>query len=177
MAETPIAEFDATALYAALNEKRLELGLSWSGAAKAMWDLSHELNSRRHDHPISPATLSGLALRGDTSCQHAAFMCRWLNRAPESFLVGAAPSTSDALPDVPADRRLRWDLKKLFDALDAQRRERALTWAELASDLRCTPHQLSGLRRAKFAMSMNLAMRTVQWLHRPSSDFLYASRG
>jgi hypothetical protein len=82
------AEFDALALFAALDAQREERGLSWSGVAREIWELSAELNARRRDHPISPPTLTGMAKRGDISCQHALFMPRWLGRSPESFLRG-----------------------------------------------------------------------------------------
>jgi hypothetical protein len=55
--------------------------LSWSGVAREIWELSSELNERRRDHPISPATVTGMAKRGDTTCQHALFFLRWLDHA------------------------------------------------------------------------------------------------
>jgi hypothetical protein len=41
--------------------------------------------------------------------------------------------------------------------------------------LDCTPSQLTGLRTARFATNMNLAMAIVQWLDRPAADFVYAT--
>jgi hypothetical protein len=38
-----------------------------------------------------------------------------------------------------------------------------------------TPNQLTGLRNAKFATSMRLAMRITQALHRPAADFVYVA--
>src|ERR1700722_10543358 len=129
-----------------MEEQRLSRNLSWRQVADEIWDLSKELNSRRHDHPISPSTLSGMRERRETSCQHALFMFRWLGRTPESFLTGAVTSPDSPIPDVGPDRRLRWNLKKLYEAMDEQRRDRKLTWKELAVILRCTPSQLTGLR-------------------------------
>jgi hypothetical protein len=43
----------------------------------------------------------------------------------------------------------------------------------LAVILSCNPNQLTGLRTAKFATGMDLAMRIVQWMGRPAADFLY----
>ena len=83
-----IRRFDGSALYVALHVCRLELGLSWRQVADQLWQLSAELNDRRRDHPISPSTLSNMADRPRTSCQHALFMLRWLDRTPESFLAG-----------------------------------------------------------------------------------------
>ncbi|HKW10330.1 MAG TPA: hypothetical protein VJO33_08115, partial [Gemmatimonadaceae bacterium] len=134
------------------------------------------LNRRRNDHPISRATLTGIAKRGDTTCQHALFILRWLGRDAESFMSVAASNGNTALPSVGPDRRLRWNLAALYDALDARRRERELTWRALARELRCTDHQLTGIKTARYAIGMTLAMRIVQWLERPAADFIYAAK-
>ena len=177
-----VRDFDAVALFHALDGLRTQAGLSWQGVADAIWDLSEQLNRRRPgDHPISPATIRSMGRRGAISCQHALFMLRWLGRAPEEFLTAlpgpdGAGAAHPALPAAGADRRLRWDLKALHGALDEQRRQQGLTWAELARQLRCTPSQLTGLRTARFAASMNVAMHIVQWLGRPAADFVYPAR-
>jgi hypothetical protein len=98
---------------------------------------------------------------------------RWTPSARRAGSVGAASRGSRPLPPVGPDRRLRWSLKKLHGELDAQRRERGLTWNELAAELRCTPSQLTGIRTARFAIGMRLAMRITRWLRRPASDFVY----
>jgi hypothetical protein len=173
-----LRRFDGEALYAALNDKRTQSGLSWQAVADQLWDQSFELNGQRNDHPISPSTLTKLAEKPSTSCQHALFMLRWLGRTPESFLKGATDHdvARFALPAVGPDRRLRWALKALYAAMDEQRRQQALTWVALATELGCTSNQLTGLRTAKFATGMDLAMRIVQWLNRPAADFVYAAQ-
>lgn len=169
-------DFDAIALHGALDDQRVARGLSWSGVAREVWSLSSVLNDARRDHPISPSTFTSMARRGDVSCQHALFMLRWLERTPESFLPGVPERPDAALPAAGADRRLRWHLRRLYEALDGERRRRAMTWAQLATTLRCTASQLTGLRTAKFATSMVLAMRIVQWLDRPAADFVYVAK-
>ncbi len=177
MATRQLREFDVGALFAALDAQRVERGLSWQGVADELWALSTQLNVQRSDHPISPSTLTGMRTRKATSCQHALFMLRWLDRTPESFLAGTPEQTSEAtLPAVGPDRRLRWNLRSLYEAMDTQRRARSLTWSQLAAVLGCTPRQLTGLRTARFATNMNLAMHLVQWLDRPAADFIYAAR-
>jgi hypothetical protein len=181
-----LAPFDVSALYAALDEKRASLGLSWTGVARQIWELSSELNERRpSDHPISPSTLTNMAKKPQISCQHALFMLRWLDRTPESFLVGSGSESRSgsaggnerfALPVTGPDRRLRWALKRLYAAMDEKRRQDGLTWAGLAAVLGCTPSQLTGLRTAKFATGMDQAMRIVQWIGRPAVDFVYQSK-
>jgi hypothetical protein len=172
--ESGIRPFDVSALYLAMDAKRTELGLSWAGVAKQIWALSADLNDRRNDHPISPSTLTNMASTARIGCQHALFMLRWLGRSPESFLPGAIGLDDPfALPQAGSDRRLRWSLKRLYAAMDERRRDDSLTWPALASILGCSGHQLTGLRTAKFATDMDVAMSIVQWLGRPASDFVY----
>jgi hypothetical protein len=169
-----IRPFDNAALYAALDEKRTALGLSWQRVADQMWEQSAALNGRRRDHPISPSTLTNVTRSSRTSCQHALFMLRWLGRAPESFLRGAAEADEQFnLPAADQDHRLRWALKLLYVALDEKRRQEGLTWIALAAALGGSPGQLTGLRTAKYATTMDLALRITQWLGRPAADFVY----
>lgn len=169
-------DFNIAALFDALDAQRRDRTLSWQGVAEELWNQSATLNAQRNDHPISASTLTSMAKRGDTTCQHALFMLRWLGREPESFFPGATVDTNrTALPLAEPDKRLRWDLQKLWDSLDAQRRERCLSWPQLAHELRCTASQISGIKRARFAISMKLAMRIVHWLDCPARDFIYAA--
>ena len=175
MGEKNLGDFDARALYRALDERRRERSLSWNGVAKEMWDLSADLNARRDDHPISPSTLTAMNARGTTTCQHALFMLRWLGAAPEDYVTGVAVGEQHALPDAGPEHRLRWSLERLYQALDDQRRNLDLTWREAAVEIRCTPNQLTGIRTARYAIEIRLAMRIVGWLGRPAADFVYAA--
>lgn len=168
-----ILEFDASALFSAMDAQRLARGLSWKQTADQIWDQSSALNDRRSDHPIAVSTIKNTRA-GDSSCQHALFFLRWLERSPESFLNGGDVDGMP-LPVVGPDRRLRWDLKLTYEALDARRRQEKMTWPQLALVLRCTPSQLTGLKTARFATSMRLAMRITQWLGRPARDFVYSA--
>lgn len=104
-------------------------------------------------------------------------MLRWLERIPESFLAGGPEDdVRFALPEAGPDRRLRWALKLLYASMDEKRRQDRLTWPALAAQLGCTPSQLTGLRTARFATGMDLAIRIVQWLGRPAADFVYPAR-
>jgi hypothetical protein len=176
-----IRDFDALALYQALDAKRVSEGLSWQGATTAIWELSAELNAERdardlNNHPISHSTISNIPKRGNTSCQHALFFMRWLQRAPESFLIGAAIEDGTPLPACGSDRRLRWNLKALHADLNQERDMRGLTWAAAAEQIGCHAGQLTGLKNARFATGMGLAMRATQWLARPATEFVYAAR-
>jgi hypothetical protein len=170
-------DFDVRALYDALDAQRRERGLSWQRVAAQMWEQSAVLNARRHDHPISPATITGIAKRGDLTCQHALFFLRWLGRTPESFISGTPVHARDEeLPVVGPDQRLRWDLSALYAALNERRGQHELTWRAVAAQLRCSEHQLTGIKTARYAIGMKLAMRIVQWLERPASAFVYAAK-
>jgi hypothetical protein len=170
-----IADFDIAALFQAMDHQRSEQHLSWQQVADQIWQLSSVLNERRPaHHPISPSTITNMAKRDNTSCQHALFFLRWLGRTPESFLPGVVPLVQGGeLPQAGADRRLRWNLTSTYAALDARRHEHGLTWPEVARQIGCSPNQLTGIRTARFAINMKLAMRITQWLQRPAADFVY----
>jgi hypothetical protein len=165
--------FDMDAFYTALDDRRRERGLGWYELADELWDQSADLNAlRENDHPLCGGAVSRMQSRGATSCQYALFMLRWMQRAPEDFLTGPVVDVGDTrLPDSGPDTRLRWNLAELHAALNEQRTERCLSWAQLAAELDCTPARLTNLRTARLA-DMDLAMRTTQWLGRPAADFI-----
>jgi hypothetical protein len=168
--------FDCDALFAALDGGRRDRGLGWYELADEMWQQSSDLNAARADHPLCGGAVSRLQQRGATSCQYALFMLRWLRRAPEDFLTGSVVDVGDVrLPLAGTDSRLRWNLTELYTALNTRRRERGLTWAELARDLGCTPNRLTNLRTARLA-DMDLAMRVTQWLGRPAAAFIHPAQ-
>src|SRR5262249_60066593 len=108
-------------------------GLSWQRLAREISAPFGRVPSR----PISPSTLSGLrshrAIEGDGVLQ----MLRWLHRAPESFVPGQACAHPEVamLPDVGSTRILRFDTRKIYAMLDAQRAGRALTWTQVAREI------------------------------------------
>ena len=168
--------FDCGALYEALDERRIARGLGWYELADLLWEQSADLNAQREgDHPLCGGAVQRLRVRDSTSCQYALFMLRWLGTAPEEFLLGPTVEVGDvSLPETGADRRLRWDLAELHAELDHQRRERALTWADLGHELGCTPSRLTNLRSARMA-DMSLVLRVTQWLGRPAAAFIHPS--
>jgi hypothetical protein len=170
-----VPDFDLHALFRAMDERRIEHGLSWAGAARDMWDLSAELNARDNAHPIVGPTLMNMNRRGASTCQHVLFMLRWLGKTPEDFVPGVVVGRQHALPTAGADRRLRWSLANLYAALDAERERRALTWRAAATEIGCSPSQLTGIKKARYAIEIKLAMRIVAWLGRPAADFVYAA--
>ena len=170
-----IQHFDTDALYRALDAERVRRGMSWNNVAKEIWELSPEvIKQRPDDHPFSATTIRSMKEKHRTSCQHALFMMRWLNMAPECFLKEPPVEAGNIiLPDGGTGKRPRWSLKRLYLALDAKRQAEGKTWAGTAAILGCSANQLTGLRTAKFATNIDLAMRIVQWTNKRSTDFMY----
>jgi hypothetical protein len=168
--------FDFAAFFAAFDAQRRERGLGWYEFADELWQQSAELNEQLRDHPLCGGAVSRLGARGETSCQYALFMLRWLGRAPEEFLSGPVVDVGDVqLPEAGPGRRLRWDLNQLYTALNDQRQARGLTWSGLAQEIGCTPSRLTNLRTARMA-DMDLAMRLTQWLGKPAAEFIHAAQ-
>lgn len=172
----PVAPaFDGAALIAALDAQRAERGLDWNRLADELYAQSAALNAQLLDHAMCPGALVRTAKRGSMSCQYALILLRWLGRPPEDFLAGPAAEVGDtALPEPGPNKRLRWDLGLLHDALNERRKERELTWGALAGELRCTPSRLTNLRTARLA-DMDLTMRVTQWVGAPAARFVVAT--
>jgi len=134
------------ALYKAMDAQRIERALSWRQAANEIWAQWHA---------------STHCSSCDGSDDHPSISLR-RRRPPRLFLRPDRVSGRDGISP-------RWE------ALDARRRERQLSWEQVAGQLRCTRHQLTGIRTARFAIGMRLAMRIVQWLDRPASAFINAA--
>lgn len=170
---TVLPTFDFDAFVAAFDAKRRTQGLGWYDFADQLWEQSADLNAERTDHPLCGGAVSRLGARGETSCQYALFMLRWLGRSPEEFLTGRVADVGDvALPEPGPENRLRWDLNELFMAMNAERRRQGLTWAELAHDVGCTPNRLTNLKTARQA-DLALTMRITQWLRKPAAAFVH----
>jgi hypothetical protein len=165
-------DFDLRALYEAIDARRRERDLSWTAVAR-------EVNRFRTTlRPISASTITSLREKpvgeGDGILQ----MLLWLGRTPESFVPGIADAEGDGfrLPTVTTGQILRWDTRALFSALNAQRLERKLTWAEVARDIRgFTPGMLTRLAKGG-RIGFPRVMRLVRWLDRPAAGFTRIAR-
>jgi hypothetical protein len=167
----PLPVFNGGALIGALDAQRADHELQWSALADVLWQQSADLNAQLADHALCPGALVRTAHRGSMSCQYALILLRWIGRAPEEFLTGEVVDVGEArLPEAGPDKRLRWDLSQLHDALNQRRRERRLTWTQLADEIGCTPSRLTNLRTARLA-DMGLTMRICQWLGKPAASF------
>lgn len=171
--------FDPAAMFAAIEQIKVERSLSWADVSGEMWAEAEGLHASvdGHEHPIAVRTITQLRDGTDTTCQHALVMLRWLRRPPEDFIADPVPGTTGMpLPEPGPDFMIRWDLKATYAALNAARLERGASWEQTATRLHCTPNQLIGMRTAKYGIRMGLAMRISQALRRPARDFVAASR-
>jgi len=135
-----LATFDFAAFLGAVDNARRDRDMGWYDLAGELWDQSAQLNAERDDHPLCGGAVSRLGARGETSCQYALYLLRWLGQAPEEFLTGPALDVGDVrLPDPGPDSRLRWDLAQLHAALNEERQRQGLTWARLAEQLPLHP--------------------------------------
>ncbi len=165
-------DFSLRALYAALDEERRVRGLSWAQATREM----NRQPARSSVHRLSPSTVTrprpGAVAEGDGVLQ----MLLWLKRTPESFVHGhqASGAVGTPLPDVPVDRVLRFDTRKLYAALDAQRVERHLTWAQVAQEVDLSVSSLTHLAKGG-RTAFPQVMRMVTWVARPAAHFMRSS--
>ncbi|MFY9826944.1 MAG: helix-turn-helix transcriptional regulator [Thermoanaerobaculia bacterium] len=173
MPSNPSADFDIGALYAALDAQRLARGLSWQQVVR-------EINARSEHAParsISVSTVTGMRSRAVIEGDGVLQMLLWLHRAPESFVPGYPDAAAEtlALPYVGPGQILRFDLGKLYSALDAQRIERGMTWKQVASEIggfsAASLTRLSQGRRTGFPH----VMRIARWLGRPVASFTRVS--
>ena len=161
------------ALYAALDAQRQARGMSWQQVVREINALFASVPER----PISPSTLTGLRKRGAIEGDGVLQMLRWLNRAPESFVPGHQEAAAEAatLPEVGPDKILRFDTGKLYSALDAQRKERGMSWQQVASEI--GGFSAAGLTRLSKGGRTGFpeVMRITRWLGRPAACFTRAS--
>ncbi|MGH3402026.1 MAG: hypothetical protein ACRDRJ_05815 [Streptosporangiaceae bacterium] len=95
-----LATFDFAAFFTAVDHTRRDRDMGWGDLARELWDQSAQLNTERDDHPLCGGAVSRLGARGETSCQYALYLLRWLGQAPEEFLARPARDVGDVrLPD------------------------------------------------------------------------------
>lgn len=165
-------EFDMRSLATTLDDARRARKLTWD-------ELAAEINAP-FEHtpsiPISVGTLRMMTAKRSVTSAVVLQVLRWLRRTPESFLKGRdqAPALNEALPEAGPAQILRFDTVALHGALDAKRRERGLTWREVASELPgFTPGMLTNLASGPL-IGFPRVMTLTQWLGRPVADFVRA---
>ena len=165
-------DFSLRALHDALDERRRERNLSWTAVAAEVNRLRTKLR------PIAVSTITSLRHKpvgeGDGILQ----MLLWLGKTPESFVPGMADADSAPyrLPTLATGQILRWNTRALFDALNAERASRQLTWTGLAREIEgFTPNMLTNLSRGG-RTGFPHVMRIVRWLGHPAVTFTRIAR-
>jgi len=153
-----------------MDGQRAARGLTWQRVAR---EINNTFEGVKTARPVAASTLTGMPSRTSVEGNVVLLVLRWLDRTPESFIPNhpapTAPGT--ALPRLPPDRILRWDLQALFATTDAQRRQHGLTWKQVADEIEgFTPGMLTGLAKARHT-GFPQVMRLVTWLGQPAVSF------
>jgi len=123
--------------------------------------------------PVSPSTVKSLATKAVAEGDGVLSMLRWPNRSPESFLPGwdaRTASEAERLPQVPRGRCLRFDVRKMYDALNDHRQVRRMTWQEVARESGVFPSTLTNMSKAS-RTGFPHVMRITHWLGQPVAQF------
>jgi DNA-binding phage protein len=161
-------DFSLRDLYMALDTQRQEQGLSWSQAAMEINRHNTRVSTRR----MATSTITGTRFRAAAEGDGVLQMLRWLKRTPESFIPGFLESGGfdELLPEVLPTQVLRFDTRKLYAALDAQRTERNISWKQLAKEVGMSSSMLTHLSKGG-RTSFPTVMRMTRWLGRPTAEF------
>jgi hypothetical protein len=97
---------------------------------------------------------------------------RWLGRTPESFVPGLGETPEHAIPDNTTGRPA-FDTRAIYEAINATRGARTLTWRGVADELGpgFSPGMLTRLADGT-GIGFPRAMRIFQWLERPAAEFV-----
>jgi hypothetical protein len=163
------SDFSLAALYAAMDEEREARGLSWRDAAREINGPFDHVTSR----PIALSTITSTRTKEVAEGDGVLQMLRWLRRTPESFVRGADNPGSDALFSLRPDQILRFDTRKLYEALNARRSRDGKTWLQLARDLGMSASSLMHLAKGG-RTGFPHVLRLTRWLKRPVADFTRA---
>ena len=103
-------------------------------------------------------------------------MIRWLGLAPENFIQNCPTHVLEAAapPASAPNEILRFDTRKLHDAIDAERRRRKITWQQVALETGVADSHARGLSRGGRTV-FPAVTRLTGWLDRPATDFVWRS--
>src|SRR6186713_766459 len=67
--------------------------------------------------------------------------------------------------------KLKFDPQALFDAVDAQRRERGMTWSELSQELHISTTTIKGMTKRKWGIELDGVIGLAHWGGRTVESF------
>src|SRR5262245_13498049 len=67
--------------------------------------------------------------------------------------------------------KLKFDPQALFDAVDAQRRERGMTWSDLSKELRISTSTIKNMTTRKWGIELDGVMGMARWVGRTVESF------
>jgi hypothetical protein len=163
--------FELHDIYAALDAERERRAITWLQVMREINAPFAQTTSR----PISRSTVVEMRTKPVAEGDGALQMLRWLRRSPESFVPGDVSGVQ--LPVLQPHQILRFDTRRLHAAIDERRRQRGLTWEQVARDM-------GGPIAASSLMHLSKGGRTgfphvmwmVRWLGQPSTAFMRATR-
>jgi hypothetical protein len=158
-------DFDAPALWVAVDEQRVARDLTWTKLNREIAWMGHGTMTRMRE--------------GSTNgCQHVLPLIQWVGRTPESFTVGADDVEGELLPDpAPGTWRWYWHMPELAAALDSRRIEGDLEWPDVAAALGATTAEIKHLQTTRYGTTMSLAMRVARWVDRTATSFMWEHDG
>jgi hypothetical protein len=115
--------FDGPALYAAMDAQRPARGISWQQVAR--------------ETGVVASTIVATKRAGLIETDGMLAMVRWLGCTPEKFIRGSESLSVTQTPSETAKflAGQRFNAKTLYQALDARRRSRKITWLEVAQEI------------------------------------------
>lgn len=167
-----LRHFDLGGFHRHLDAERQRLGLSWVELAK---EINRPFTSTT-SIPIHFATLRDMQKKSSVTSAVILQTLRWLDEAPEAFLVPPfdEPSSETRLPSARLDEVLRLDTAALYSSLNAKRQHRGLTWARVAKELPgFRPGMLTNLAKGPL-IGFPRVMLLTQWLDLPLAHFVRA---
>ena len=160
-------DFDLQALYAALDEQRCARALSWAAVTR---EINGHFQDIPRSRPIATSTITGLRNKKIAEGDGILQMLLWLDRTPESFVPGMTWDPRVAALHKPPDKRLRFDTRAMYSALDARRQTRQMSWDDVAHEIGVSKNSLLYLAKAS-RTGFPVVMRIVEWLDRPVATF------
>lgn len=167
-----LRQFNLAGFHRRLDSERQRRRLSWI-------ELAEEINrpfTSTTSIPIYFATLRDMQKKSSVTSAVILQTLRWLDEAPEAFLVPSLDGASreTRLPRAGLDEVLRLDTVALYSSLNARRQQLDLTWIEVAQELPgFRPGMLTNLAKGPL-IGFPRVMLLTQWLDLPLAHFVRA---